>query len=69
MSRGLLGMLKLFSNPVDGAAGYQTYTKLRLDMMLGYAGVVSYLNANNVTFTPDEPGYPFVFKELKPSAQ
>ena len=58
MSRGLIGMKVLFSNPIDGAAGYQRYTLARLDVTTGYAGVVSYFSKNNVTFTRNEPGYP-----------
>ncbi len=58
MSRGLLGMLRLFSNPVDGAAGYQTYTRMRLEMVLGYSGVVAYLSKRQIVFSQSEPGYP-----------
>ncbi len=61
MAKGLLGMQKLFSNPVDGAGGYQTYTRMRLDVTTGYAGVVSYFANQGVTFTSSEPGYPFYF--------
>lgn len=66
MSRGLLGMTHLFSNPIDGAAGYQTYTRMRLTMIDGYAGVVSYLGAQHITFAPDEPGYPFYAPQPSP---
>lgn len=59
MSKGLLGMKVLFSNPIDGAAGYQRYTLARLDVTTGYAGIVSYFADHQVTFTSDEPGYPF----------
>lgn len=59
MSKGLLGMKVLFSNPIDGAAGYQRYTLARLDVTTGYAGIVSYFANHGVTFTIDEPGYPF----------
>lgn len=58
MSKGLTGMKVLFSNPIDGAAGYQRYTLARLDVTNGYAGVIVYLAKHNVTFTSDEPGYP-----------
>lgn len=59
MSRGLLGMEHLFSDPINGAAGYETYTRMRLEMITGYAGVVSYLGGQHIVFTADEPGYPF----------
>ncbi len=59
MYRGLLGMQYLFSNPVEGAAGYQTYTKMRIEMIAGYADVVMYLREKNIAFTIYEPGYPF----------
>lgn len=64
MSRGLLGMQHLFSDPVDGAGGYQTYTKTRFDVTTGYAQVVSYFRTHAVTFTKDEPGFPFVRKAV-----
>lgn len=64
MSKGLIGMQKLFSNPVDGAGGYQTYTRMRLDVTTGYAGVVSYFAAHNVTFLPSDPGYPFYYNTV-----
>ena len=59
MSRGLLGMQHLFSDPINGAAGYQTYTKTRLDVTTGYSEVVSFLKTNGIVFTEGEPGYPF----------
>ncbi len=59
MSRGLTGMEEMHASPVDGAAGYQAYTKGRLDVTEGYAGVLLYFKTKNVVFTKDEPGYPF----------
>ena len=64
MSKGLLGMQHLFSNPVDGGGGYQTYTRMRLDVTTGYAGVVNYFGTNNVVFTSSEPGYPFYYNTV-----
>lgn len=61
MAKGLTGMMHLYSNPIEGAAGYQTYTRLRLDVTIGYAGVVSYFIQEKVTFDKAEPGYPFYF--------
>lgn len=68
MSKGLLGLQVMHSNPVDGAAGYEAYTKGRLDVTQGYAGVVMYFKTKNVTFTKDEPGYPFYAVVLKLAA-
>ncbi len=65
MSRGLLGMQHLFSNPIDGAGGYQTYTKTRFDVTTGYAQVVSKFRTQGVTFEKDEPGFPFVRKAVR----
>ena len=59
MSRGLLGMQHLFSDPINGAAGYQTYTKTRLDVTKGYSEVFSFLSTHGIVFTENEPGYPF----------
>lgn len=61
MAKGLIGMLHLFSNPIDGAAGYQAYTRFRLDVTVGYSGVVSYFSKQQVTFEKTEPGYPFYY--------
>ncbi len=61
MAKGLTGMLHLFSNPIEGAAGYQTYTRFRLDVTIGYSGVVSYFSKQQVTFEKTEPGYPFYY--------
>jgi hypothetical protein len=68
MSKGLLGMQVMHSNPIDGAAGYQAYTKGRLDVTQGYAGVVLYFRTKNVIFTKEEPGYPFYEVILKAAA-
>jgi hypothetical protein len=59
MSRGLLGMQEMHGNPINGAAGYQAYTKGRINVTEGYAGVVIYLRTKNVSFAHNEPGYPF----------
>jgi hypothetical protein len=59
MSKGLLGMQKLFLDPVEGGGAYQSYTTQRLSVTQGYAGIVASFNTNGVTFAPDELGYPF----------
>ncbi len=62
MSKGLLGMQTLFSNTVDGAAGYQAYTLKKIDVTTGYADIVRLFMQKGVVFTRDEPGAPFYFK-------
>ena len=61
MARGLKGMQHLYSNPVEGAAGYEAYTRLRYDVLVGYFGVVAYFIQEHVTFGASEPGYPFYY--------
>ena len=61
MARGLRGMQHLYSNPVDGAAGYQAYTRLRFDVLVGYVAIIAYFIQEQVTFEPHEPGYPFYY--------
>lgn len=64
MSKGLLGMQHMYSNPIDGEAGYQTYTIGRVDVTKGYAMVVAYFSIKQVHFSPHEPGYPFYQREV-----
>lgn len=59
MSKGLLGLQKLFLDPVEGGGAYQVYTTQRLNVTQGYAGIVASFHANGVTFSPEELGYPF----------
>lgn len=59
MGAGLLGLQKMEENPMDGTAAYEAYLKYRLDVVNGYAMIVSYVIDQHLTFTPDEPGYPF----------
>ncbi len=66
MSRGLRGMQTMFSNPVDGGAGYQTYTRQRYNVLIGYMAVVTYFVEQSVTFDASEPGYPFYYRIPKP---
>jgi len=65
MAKGLSGMMQLYSKPIEGAAGYQTYTRMRLDVTVGYAGVVAYFIEKKVTFDETEPGYPFYYNTTK----
>lgn len=69
MGRGLLAMQGLFSDAINGAAGYQTYSRSRLDVTRGYSEIVSFFIKNNVTFSETEPGYPFYFNTISPKAQ
>jgi hypothetical protein len=59
MGTGLLGLGNIRSDPVNGTAGYEAYMKYRLDVINGYALIVRYVGTEHLTFTPDEPGYPF----------
>jgi hypothetical protein len=68
MSAGLIGMEEMHSNPINGAAGYQAYTKGRIDVTEGYAGIIIYFHSKNIFFTKDEPGYPFYQTILKADA-
>ena len=59
MSKGLLAMQLLYSDPVVGAGGYQAYTIGKVEVTKGYAEIVVIFAKNAVTFTRDEAGYPF----------
>lgn len=59
MGNGLLGIGKMQSDPINGTASYQTYMKYRLDVVNGYAMIVTSIAHQHITFAPDEPGYPF----------
>ena len=64
MGAGLLGVGSIRSDPMRGAAGYEAYMKYRLDVTNGYAMIVSYVINQHLTFTPDEPGYPFYWNTV-----
>ena len=64
MEKGILGMQFMYSDPPQGAAGYQTYTKYRFDVTEGYANIVAYVGQHSLTFTKDEPGYPFYWNTV-----
>lgn len=59
MGRSLLAMQQLYTNPIEGAAGYESYTKYRLDVITGYGGVVKVIAEYNVTYGDTDPGLPF----------
>lgn len=65
MSKGLLGMQELFTNPIEGGGANQVFTARRLDVTNGYAGIVYYLGTHPDTFTSSESGYPFYFNALR----
>ena len=62
MYKGLILMQQLFLNPINGAGGYEAYTKGKADVTEGYAYIVIVLNKQHVKFDLDEPGAPFTFK-------
>jgi hypothetical protein len=68
MSTGLLGMQLLFENPIEGAGAYEAYTKYRMVVTDGYAGIIRTMGDRNITFTEKEPGYPF-YMRIVPAAQ
>ena len=59
MGRGILGITRAHEDPLYAAAAYEAYLKYRLDVVNGYAFVVVYVGNEGITFTKDEPGYPF----------
>jgi hypothetical protein len=64
MSKGLILMQQLFTNPINGAGGYEAYTKGKVDVTDGYAHVLVLFVKENIAFTPDEPGAPFTYSSL-----
>lgn len=67
MSKGILGMQHLFTDPISGTAGYESYMRYRFDVTTGYASIVSFIIEKNMVFTKDEPGYPFYWNTNVPS--
>ncbi len=63
MSRSLYETEKLFNNPIAGSAGWQMYLSQIVTVTRGYAGVINVLHDNDVTFTKDEAGYQFRWKD------
>lgn len=62
MSKGLILMQQLYTNPVNGAGGYTAYTTGKADVTNGYAHILVLLVKENVKFSPDEPGAPFTYR-------
>jgi len=69
MGGGLLSLAQMAENPLDGAAGYEAYLKYRLDVINGYAMLVAYVIRERLTFTSDEPGYPFYWNTVAQKAR
>ncbi len=65
MSKGLLVMQVLFSDPINGAGGYQVYTTQKVEVTKGYAQLVVLLAKNNVIFEKHEAGFPFSYKQVE----
>jgi hypothetical protein len=61
MSRGLLGMQNIFTDPINGSAGNQAYMKARFSVTDGYAKLVLLFKKNNVAFDKTELGAPFTW--------
>ena len=59
MSKGLLAMQSLYSDPIVGAGGYEAYTIGKVSVMQGYAEVIVIFAKNKNSYTKNEPGYPF----------
>ncbi len=59
MSRSLFLTEKLFSNPMEGSAGWQMYLTQIMTVTRGYAGIINVLHDKNVIFDISEPGYHF----------
>ncbi len=59
MSKGLLAMQALYSDPIVGAGGYEAYTIGKVDVLQGYAEIVVIFAKNKNAYTSNEAGYPF----------
>ena len=59
MSKGLLAMQSLYSDPIVGAGGYQAYTIGKVSVIEGYAEIIVIFAINKNSYTESEPGYPF----------
>jgi len=68
MAGGLLALKDIQTDPINGTAGYEAYMKYRLDVTTGYALIVAYVADQQITFAPDEPGYPFYWNTATPKA-
>lgn len=68
MGNGLLGLMNIHDDPVNGTAGYEAYMKYRLDVTKGYAMIVAAVANQHIAFTPNEPGYPFYWNTITSKA-
>ncbi len=68
MSRALLSMQQMYTDPIESAAGYQAYVKGTAEVTDGYAQLIFLFAQANVTFAANEPGYPFYKYTPKRSA-
>lgn len=59
MAKGLSGAQVVFSDPINGTAGLESYSKYKLDVTDGYAMIVIYVAKNNISMNQDEPGILF----------
>ncbi|HSE35497.1 MAG TPA: hypothetical protein VLB83_05245 [Candidatus Paceibacterota bacterium] len=65
MGRSLLALQELYTNPIQGAAGYEGYTKYRMDVITGYAGIIHVFGESDVVFAENEPGFPFYWNTVR----
>lgn len=59
MSRSLMLTTKLFTNPLEGSAGWQTYIANMVTVTRGYAGVINVLHTKSIKFEKGDAGYYF----------
>lgn len=69
MSKGLLAMQELFTRPIPGTAGYQAYSRYRLDVTAGYGKLVTTVIEKKLIFKSTEPGYPFYWNTVAAKKQ
>lgn len=68
MSKGLILMQELFVNPINGAGGYEAYTKGKTSVTDGFAHIVVLFGKENVQFMTTEPGAPFTLRHYTASS-
>lgn len=61
MSLSLLEMRKLYTDPVQGAGAYQAYQIEKMNVTVGYAGIVHEFSKRGIFFDANEPGAPFTW--------
>lgn len=65
MSRSLFLTEKVFTDPLSGNAGWQTYIAQIPKVAHGYAGDINVLHDKDIVFAADEPGYYFRWDRTK----